>query len=133
PALRSVLEKVFSLKIEERQSCGAWARHFSTLLEAAGFPGERSLDSNEFQTRAKWNEVLAELAKLERVSNELSGAQAFTALRNLCADTQFQPESPQAPVQVLGILESAGMRFDYLWVSGLTDSAWPMDARPNPF
>ena len=27
------------------------------------------------------------------------------------------------------MLESAGLRFDCLWVSGLTDAAWPLDAR----
>ncbi|TMH85636.1 MAG: PD-(D/E)XK nuclease family protein, partial [Betaproteobacteria bacterium] len=43
------------------------------------------------------------------------------------------PESANAPIQVLGILESAGLRFDCLWVSGLTDEAWPLAARPNPF
>ena len=58
---------------------------------------------------------------------------AFAVLRRLCADTLFQPESPEAPIQVLGMLEAAGMRFDCLWVSGLTDEAWPQPVRPNPF
>jgi probable DNA repair protein len=34
---------------------------------------------------------------------------------------------------VLGTLEAAGMRFDCLWVSGLTDEAWPQPVRPSPF
>jgi probable DNA repair protein len=133
PELRSLLERVFALKSEGRQSAGAWARHFSALLEAAGYPGERPLDSGEFQTRAKWHETLGEFARLERVSKDLSIHEAFSALRNLCADTLFQPESPDAPIQVLGVLESAGLRFDCLWVSGLTDEAWPLEPRPNPF
>ena len=45
----------------------------------------------------------------------------------------FQPESGDAPVQVLGLLESVGLAFDALWVSGLTDDAWPQSPRPNPF
>jgi ATP-dependent helicase/nuclease subunit B len=133
PQLRYLLEKVFSVKPANRQPAGAWARHFSALLEAAGFPGERALDSAEFQTRAKWHETLAELAKLEGVAEDFSVHDSFSTLKTLCADTLFQPESEQAPVQVLGILESAGLRFDCLWVSGLTDEAWPLDARPNPF
>ena len=115
------------------QSPHAWARHFSALLEAAGFPGERALDSAEFQTRVKWYEVLGEFALLERVVPRLTCAQALARLRHLAADTLFQPESGAAPVQVLGILESAGLEFDHLWVSGLTDDAWPLPARPNPF
>jgi probable DNA repair protein len=31
------------------------------------------------------------------------------------------------------VLESAGLEFDALWVSGLTDEAWPLAASPNPF
>src|SRR5207302_7845464 len=74
-----------------------------------------------------------EFARLDRVSKTLSHQQALTVLRRLCEETLFQPESGEAPIQVLGILESAGLRFDCLWVSGLTDEAWPLAARPNPF
>ena len=63
----------------------------------------------------------------------MSCAQAVARLRRLVTDTLFQPESGPAPVQVLGILESAGLEFDHLWISGLTDDAWPLPARPNPF
>src|SRR6267143_5625134 len=63
----------------------------------------------------------------------MSSQRAFSTLKKLCADTLFQPESADAPIQVLGALESAGLRFDCLWVSGLTDEAWPLAARPNPF
>ena len=136
PLLREGMEALY--KIAEAQPKGArspheWGRHFSALLEAAGFPGARALDSAEFQTRTKWYEMLAELARLERVTPRMSAAQALSKLRKLCTDTLFQPEAIDAPVQVLGILESDGMEFDHLWVSGLTDDAWPLAAHPNPF
>ena len=137
PQLRNLLENLYALKAQKRESPAFWARHFSALLDAAGFPGERASDSEEFQTLAKWHETLGELAKLERVSKSLSIDEALACLRNLCRDSLFQPaqssRGPAAPIQILGVLESAGMRFDCLWVSGLTDEAWPMDARPNPF
>ena len=136
PVLRRRLEALFALvrkHAASERSPHEWARHFSALLEAAGFPGERGLDSNEFQTQAKFNETLAEFAKLERVAPKMSFAQALERLQRLCDDTLFQPETPDAPIQVLGVLESAGMEFDALWVSGLTDEAWPLAAAPNPF
>jgi probable DNA repair protein len=133
PLLRQHLEAVFALKKEGRDSPASWARHFSALAEAAGFPGERTLDSDEFQAQAKWHETLGELARLDRISKPVSGQEALATLQRLCRDTLFQAESAAAPIQVLGILESAGLRFDCLWVSGLTDEAWPMEARPNPF
>jgi len=136
PVLRQGLEGLFALVREQiggERSPHEWARHFSALLESVGFPGERGLDSSEFQTRTKFNETLAEFAKLERVAPKMSFAQALARLRRLCTDTLFQPETPDAPIQVLGVLESAGLEFDALWVSGLTDEAWPLAASPNPF
>lgn len=131
--LRARLEKVFEISRTRPDSPGDWARHFSALLDAAGFPGERALDSGEFQTRAKLHEALGELSRLERVAPRLSFAEAISFLRRHCATTLFQPESADAPIQVLGLHESRGLRFDCLWVSGLTDDAWPLAATPNPF
>ncbi|HWI39848.1 MAG TPA: hypothetical protein VNU64_25625, partial [Burkholderiales bacterium] len=133
PSLRKHLEAVFAAAKQAPSSPAEWARHFSEILDAAGFPGERALDSDEFQTRAKWHEMLGELARLERVSDRMGFGAALATLRQLCANTLFQPESTDAPIQILGVFESEGLRFDCLWVSGLTDQAWPMDARPNPF
>ena len=136
PLLRERLEALFTLVREQpggERSPHDWARLFSALLDAAGFPGERGLDSDEFQTRAKFNETLAEFARLERVTPKMSFTSALARLRRLCTDTLFQPETPDAPIQVLGVLESAGLEFDALWVSGLTDEAWPLAAAPNPF
>src|SRR3954468_2840175 len=133
PLLRKLLEKVFAAAEPGAESPADWARRFSAVLEAAGFPGERALDSDEFQTRVKWHEMLGELAKLERIAGRFSFADAYATLKRLCSDTLFQPESPEAPIQVLGVIESQQQRFDGLWVSGLTDETWPRDARPNPF
>ena len=130
--LRSRLEEIFTLKAEG-QSPHDWARHFTAVLEAAGFPGERALDSAEFQVRAKFNEVLGEFSRLSLVSAVFSPQKAIRQLQRLCSETLFQPERGSAPVQVLGLLESAGVEFDALWVSGLTDDQWPLRARPNPF
>jgi ATP-dependent helicase/nuclease subunit B len=134
--LRELLEKLIAVARDDLlspQTPSDWARHFSALLDAAGFPGERTLDSEEFQARAKLNEMLGELSRLERICPRMSFQGALSSLKRLCAETLFQPESPDAPIQVLGILESAGLEFDHLWVSGLTDEAWPLQARPNPF
>jgi probable DNA repair protein len=133
PVLRQSLEKLFALPKPDNASPHDWGRFFTDALAAMGFPGERGLDSGEFQARAKWNETLAEFAKLERVAPKMPFGRALGELRRLCADTLFQPESPDAPIQVLGVLESAGLEFGALWVSGLTDDVWPMHARPNPF
>ncbi|MSQ49654.1 MAG: PD-(D/E)XK nuclease family protein [Betaproteobacteria bacterium] len=136
PVLRSSLENLFTLQnsIQGKENTPFfWAQHFTALLEAAGFPGERTLDGGEFQARAKFNEALADLARLGLVSGRISCHQALRQLRRICADTLFQPQTPTAPIQVAGILESAGLSFDCLWVSGLSEDAWPLAVRAHPF
>src|SRR5258706_14245960 len=121
--LRSLLEKAFEAR-KQGASPHEWARQFSAVLDAVQYPGERVLDSAEYQAHAKFNEMLGELSRLSLVLSKISGEKAFASLRRLCAETLFQPESPAgemaAPVQVLGRLESVGIGFDALWVSGLT-------------
>ena len=59
--LREKFELLYAVREDipsKNQSPHEWARHFTALLDAAGFPGERVPDSVEFQVRAKFNEVL---------------------------------------------------------------------------
>ncbi len=133
PRLDALLARLIAACGDDaRASSHDWARRFTALLDAAGFPGDRALDSTEFQTLDKWREALAEFAALGTVAPAWSAAEARARLARLCADTLFQPASGDAPVQVLGILESAGLAFDHLWVSGLTEEEWPLPARPHP-
>ena len=115
------------------QSPGAWGRAFSEALELAGFPGERALDSDEYQTLMKWHELLAQFARLERVTAKMGFGEALARLKRMAGEALFQPETPEVPVQVLGVLEAAGMEFDHLWVMGLQDESWPLAPRANPF
>ncbi|MBC7625261.1 MAG: PD-(D/E)XK nuclease family protein [Aeromicrobium sp.] len=116
-----------------------WSRHFTQALSAWGFPGERALGSSDFQVLAKFRDALETLAALENVQPRMRADEALAQLRRIVGDTVFQPESAggnEAPIQVLGILESAGQSFDpfdAMWVTGLSDDAWPLAARPNPF
>jgi probable DNA repair protein len=139
PRAGRLLDRLAELAAYRRDSlfgartAGEWARAFSQALRIAGFPGERTLDSAEFQALEKWHELLAAFATLERVTGKMGHDAACGRLERMARETLFQPESAAVPIQVLGILESAGLSFDHLWVSGLTDEAWPLAARPNPF
>lgn len=132
PLLRQGFEKVFE-RSADKQPPQDWARHFAALLEAAGFPGERGLDSAEYQARTRFHEALGEFARLSSLGLEFTSTLALRHLRQICSETLFQPEGAGAPVLVLGLLESAGIGFDALWVSGLTDGQWPQRLRPHPF
>lgn len=112
-----------------------WSRHFGKVLQAWGFPGDEALDSAAFQVLEKFREALGKLATLDALQPRMRADEALNQLRSIVAETVFQPEqgAAEAPIQVLGILESAGQSFDALWVTGLHEDAWPLAARPNPF
>lgn len=129
-----LLETVFSaLKDTGSQLPGAWARHFARLLDACQWPGDRSLDSREYQVFAAWKELLAGMGRLDAVCEPMSRKEALSLLRRLAAEAVFQPEGSEGRVQVLGALEAAGMQFDAVWILGVHDEALPAPARPHPF
>lgn len=110
-----------------------WAPVLSAFLRDIGWPGDRTLDSIEYQTLEVWRELLSGLANLDDVFGRVPLHGAVEVLRNLVSARQFQPESAPAPVQILGVFESSGLRFDRLWLMGLHDGAWPADPAPDPF
>ncbi len=134
PALAGRLESLAALVADPRESrpLDDWAGVFRDALTALGWPGDRTLGSAEFQTVAKWQDLLARFAGLTAVTGPQKGAAALQQLRRMAAEVVFQPETPPAPVQVLGLLETPGLGFDAMWVGGLHDLAWPRPLRPHP-
>lgn len=111
-----------------------WTPIFLDLLNTLGWPGERSLNSHEYQVvQNSWLPLLNEFMNLDRVIEPQNYATALQYLNCLAANTVFQPESPEASVQVLGLLEAAEIPFEHLWIMGLDDTTWPSRPKPNPF
>lgn len=116
-----------------RQLPTVWTERFSRWLALLGWPGERTLSSEEYQAATAWRALLAGFGGLDAVTDRQSLSEALAALRRLATEIVFQPQQEGARVQVLGVLEAAGLRFDHLWVVGLHDEVWPPPPRPNPF
>ncbi len=129
----SRLNKFRQLNLTSEQTPSAFTRNISELLDIIGFPGERGLDSNEYQVLKKWYEVIAAFTLLDSVMPSIQYDQVIPRLRRMAMETLFQPETPEVPIQILGALEADGLEFDHLWVMGLSDEVWPMPPRPNPF
>lgn len=134
PALGERLQqfKAELAQLPARQSPSGWARSFARWLQLLGWPGERSLNSEEQQAVSAWRKGVQSFASLDGVVPSLKQSAAIGKFRRLLADTLFQPESPPVPVQVMGTLEAAGERFDGVWILGLHDGVWPPAPRPNP-
>lgn len=118
----------------KRRPASDWARQFTQTLQAAGWPGDRPLGSREFQVVKAWQEkALAGLIALDGVTGPLDRGTALALLRRLATETPFQAEGVASPLQVVGLLEAAGLAFDHLWVMGLSEECLPALPRPNPF
>ena len=114
------------------QSPAAWAGLFSRLLASAGWPDSRGLNSFEYQTFQAFKEELSRLSRLEPVLESITCRKALYKLGSLLESRIFQPESTGTRVEILGLLETAGLEFDYLWVLNLSADALPAPSRPNP-
>ncbi|HLB57342.1 MAG TPA: hypothetical protein VJL60_00855 [Gammaproteobacteria bacterium] len=128
--------KIFSEALPHAKktfSSNTWTKIFVELLTQLGWPGERSLNSAEYQVVQRWLKILTEYETFDILFSSANYHRALHHLTQLAAATVFQPESPEAPVQILGILEAAELPFDYSWVMGMDDNNWPPSAKPNPF
>ena len=115
------------------QSAAAWARLYSQVLKALGWPGPRTPTSGEYQCIQAWLEALSGFASLEPVLPRQSAASALVELRRIVAQQRFQPRTGEAPVQIMAWSGAADMQFDHLWIMGLQQELWPGRAQPNPF
>jgi probable DNA repair protein len=110
-----------------------WESQFLELLHQVGWPGCRGLNSREYQALDKFRSLLQGFAALEPVLGRIGRQEAVALLQRLCQDETFQPEAPDCRIEVVGLLESGGLRFERLWVMGLHDGLLPEPLRPNPF
>ena len=133
PLLVHALKILKRTKWEGRRPASDWSRAFSRLLREAGWPGDRTLDSVEFQTLKAWTDLLSRFSGLDAVRGPLSAEEALEELRTMANDTNFQREDEGAPIQVMGLLEATGLRFGHLWIATLNHERFPQAASPNPF
>jgi len=109
-----------------------WASQFVELLDTLGWPGDRTLDSIEYQQFNSWQENLEQFAKLDFVVDKIPYPRAVSIFAKNLQQHSFQPQTRSSPVQILGLLEAAGLPFDKLWWLNLDDDNWPPPPQPNP-
>ena len=135
PVMAAMLKEIFPVLAElpAKQPPEAWTGSFNRFLGIFGWPGERSLDSMEYQQVQAWHSVLDSFVALRLVNPVMSRAEALSQLRRIAGGLSFQPKTAETPVQVLDPQGAAAMAFDRIWMPGLTEEAWPPRSRPNPF
>lgn len=123
---------VLQRQLPARDTPNRWAGHLQRTLGVLGWPGDRALDSREFQQHERLQRLFSEFAALGKVRPQMDLSEALSRLRGLASDTVFQAESPDAGIQILGPLEAVGMAFDAVWLLGMHDQVWPPAPHPDP-
>ncbi len=118
-------------QINSQQSFTAWGDFFVTYLTDLGWPGKRTVNSLEYQQRQHWNRLLEQFTGLDNLGIEVGLSTAFKHLQQLAQDSVFHPQTADAPLQILGLLEGSGLRFDQLWIVDMHSMNFPASVSIN--
>ena len=123
----------FVQQINQPQLPSHWALTLNTLLQKLGWPGERNLNSHEYQAQQAFLACLTSLKKLDNILGKISLTTIIYLLNQRCRDQIFQPRTMNQPsIQVIGLLEAVATQCDGVWVMGMNDDHWPPAPRLNP-
>jgi ATP-dependent helicase/nuclease subunit B len=114
-------------------SFAEWVALAERILETVHWPGAYLLQSEDFQVQARWSQLLDSVATLSFDGGKVGYVEFLEVMQRHAGQMIFAPESRDAPVQILGPLEAAGLTFDALWFLGADDASWPAPARPHAF
>lgn len=135
--LRRTLDNLSALvwkrAFEKQRSFAEWREFIEQALTTADLHLLISSDSQDYQMLQRWNSLLNSLSSLNVVAGTVSFSAALEKLTYLATHTLFTLETHDAPVQVLGIPESAGLVFDAIWWLNAQASAWPPQGKAQPF
>lgn len=109
-----------------------WSPIFLDCLKLLGWPGPRKLDTLEYQQVQAWLEALQDFAMLDAINTPVSLTIALNQLKKLISNTSFKAQTKDSPIQILGLLEAAGLPCDALWLMNMDDATWPAAPAPNP-
>lgn len=132
--VRRVRDAQFELRgLERHQSHVNWADAVPRLLETTVWPGALKQSSADFQALRRWEHALDTAGSLGFSGRRVSWNDFLSELENTVAEILFTPESADAPIQIVGPAESAGLSADAIWFLGVDEDAWPAVAPMHPF
>jgi len=109
-----------------------WVALAPELLSAIGLPSAHALSSAEFQAWQRWEYALDIAASLGFDARRIAWADFLSSVERILETTLFAPESVDAPIQIAGPEESAGLTADGIWFLGVDEESWPSSGSANP-
>ena len=135
--LRRSLERIAvaakRTELQKDRSYADWREAIEELLSAAEWSLLKATDSAEYQLLRRWNALLNEFSSLSAVTGSVPFSEAIKRLKSLAGTMLFTLETRNAPVQILGVAEAAGLNFDRIWWMNAQASSWPPRGHAQPF
>ncbi len=131
--LRALLQAARAGTRQQRRSMPEWRAAIDERLQAAQWQLLAPTTSQQFQLLRRWDALLDQFASLGATAAPQTGSDAMERLQRLAAETLFAEESQDAPVQILGPVEAAGMVFDAVWCMQSTAAEFPPPGHIEPF
>lgn len=114
-------------------ACLKHVMDWERILQAAGWPGQRGLDSVEYQAFKLWQRALRDFVSWDEIQSEWAVRDALKLLESSLSKTVFQPETQDQSIQILGTLEAAGLHFDQVIVLDTVAGHFPERVSMSPF
>lgn len=114
-------------------SARGWSERFSAALAALRREDKPAYSSAEQQTWLRFVALLDEFGDVSRVTGPFEAGQALRALREFAVRTVWQPATGDAHVTIASAHDDPVVRYDGVWVAGLTADAWPASPLADPF
>jgi len=118
--------------VRRPQSPLDWAELVPQLLESLHFANAQPLASSEFQVTRRWQQAIETAGSLGFDGRRIDWKEFLSTLGRTIEETLFVPESLDAPIQIAGPAESAGLTADAIWFLGATEDAWPSGGATHP-
>jgi probable DNA repair protein len=109
-----------------------WAGLVPRLLDGLHFAAARQLSSAEFQAIRRWQQAVEGCGSLGFDGRRIGWTDFLSQLGRALDETLFAPESRNAPIQIAGPAESAGLAADAIWFLGADENAWPGGGATHP-
>ena len=109
-----------------------WAELVPRLLDLIGWPGSRPQSSAERQARSRFEHTVESCASLGFDDRHVAWTDFLSQLGRALDQTLYAPESRNAPIQIVGPAESAGLSADAIWLVGADQDAWPARGSTHP-
>jgi ATP-dependent helicase/nuclease subunit B len=110
-----------------------WADRVPHLLTTIGWRGSVPQTSVEFQAQRRWTQAIDTVGSLGFNARLITWPEFLGELQHAAEDILFAPQSVDAPIQIAGPAESAGLTSDAIWFLGADEDSWPAVASTHPF